>query len=151
MLLPETQLYALFFLMGCFTVKSLSELYNWAGRKDMSELWISFIVILLVYDLIMRPGNFEMLGVKWGSIAVGSIFFYFQDLSFIFKGDKIALLASLSVLQGLQTPFLFLLYLAVVLAFKRNLKHSFSHSDMIPTLPITTAALVVTLAVFLLF
>lgn len=151
MLLPETQLYALFFLMGCFTVKSLSELYNWAGRKDMSELWISFIGILLVYDLIVRPESVEMLGLKWGSIAVGSIFFYFQDLSFVFKGDKIALMAGLSVLQGLQAPFLFLLYLTVILAFKRNLKHSFSHSDKIPTLPVTTVALVATLGVFLFF
>lgn len=150
MLLPETQLYALFFLMGCFTVKSLLELYNWAGRKDMSELWVTFIAVLLVHDVLIRPDSMVMMGVKWGSIVLGSLFFYLKDLSFIFKGDKIAVLAGLSVLQGLQAPLLFLLYLAVVLAFKRRLKHDFSHSDMVPTLPVATVTLVVTLIIFIL-
>ncbi|MFO7791380.1 MAG: hypothetical protein R6W73_00160 [Candidatus Saliniplasma sp.] len=148
MLLTGTQLYALFFLVGCFSVKSLLDLQNWASRRDLWELWIVFIVAMVGHDAVLQPGSTIYLGAKWVLIAVITSIFYLKEINFMVFDDKLAFLAALSLLHPLMTPFLVLIHTGLVLLLKRRIKHGFSHSKKIPTLPVLTTALVFTVFLF---
>lgn len=151
MLLTDTQIYALFFIVGCFSVKSLLDLQNWASRKNLWELWIVFIFVMVGHDAIIQSTPIIYIGVKWIFIAVLVLIFYLKEIDFIILDDKIALIAALSLLHPLMIPFLILIYTGLTLLLKRRIKHGFSHSKKIPTLPVLTAALVFSIFLFLLF
>lgn len=147
--LVETRLYSLFFLLGAFTVKSLYEMMNWSARRDMHELWIFFIAAFIVHDSALRPNGIFHVGGKWAMIGLIAILLYFKEIDFIVTDDKFALLAGMSVLPAILVPVLFFLYLVLVWLLKRRLKHGFSHSREIPTLPVLTISLI--LSVFILY
>lgn len=144
MLLTQTQIYAVFFLAGCFTVKSISELQNWSSRRDMSELWIVFILILGIYDAVLRPASMIMLGGKWASLIVIFLIFYREDIEFMVADDQFAFLAAISVLSPLLIPVLLLSYIILIFLLKNKVKHDFSHTKTIPTLPMVTISLAIT-------
>ncbi len=151
MLLTDPQIYALFFLVGCFSVKSLLDLQNWASRKNLWELWIVFMIAMLGHDFLFQPSSTPYLAGKWGLLVVISLIFYFKDIDFIILDDKVAFLAALALLHPIMTPFFAIVYIGLILLFKRRLKHGFSHTKKIPTLPVLTTSLVFTVILFLFY
>ncbi len=140
--LLDTQLYALFFIIGALTVKSLTEMKNWASRRDIWELWFAFLIIFIVHDVALRPYRLRELGAKWLLISGTLALFYFKEIDFIVRDDKIALLAVMSILPLQEIALFIALYLVLVLALKRHLKHGFSHASKIPTMPLLTTSLI---------
>ncbi len=150
-MLTNTQVYALFFLVGCFSVKSLLDLQSWESRKNLWELWIVFIVAMVGHDAVLQPNTTIFLGAKWGLLIAVTLFFYFKDIKFLILDDKIALIAALALLSPIMTPFMILIYTGLVLLLKKKLKLGFSHTKKIPTLPVLTSALVFTIILFLFY
>ncbi|MGM0405714.1 MAG: hypothetical protein ACQEQM_06190 [Thermoplasmatota archaeon] len=151
MLFTETQIYALFFLVGCFSVKSLLDMRNWASRKDLWELWIVFILVMIGHDAILQPSSTMYLAAKWFFLITVAVVFYFKEFKSLVLDDKIAFLAALALFSPLMTPFLAVIYTGLVLLLKRKIKHGFSHSKKIPTLPVLTTSVVFTVFLFLLY
>ncbi len=145
--LLDIQLYALFFLLGAFTVKSLSEMMNWSGRKDMSELWILFLIGFIIHDAILRPYRIRFIIVKWAVIAAVVFFFLYKDVYFVVRDDKAALLAAMSILPLISMLMVVGIYILLVILLKRRLRHKFSHSKMIPTMPVLTTGLIISLLI----
>ncbi len=143
----DTQLYALFFIVGAFTVKSLFEMKNWAGRKDMWELWMIIFLVFVIHDAVLRPYRLRELGSKWLIISGLIALFYFKEIPLIVRDDKLALLAALSILPMLEVGLVVVLYAVLLLLLKTRLKHRFSHTKTIPTLPVMTTALITVLLV----
>ncbi len=145
--LLDIQLYGIFFLLGAFTVKSLSEMMNWSGRRDMSELWLIFLLGFIIHDTVLRPYRIRYSVLKWGVIAAVALFFLYKDVFFIVRDDKLALMAAMSVLPPIAMFALLGIYVLSVFLFKRRLRHTFSHSRMIPTMPVLTTALIMSLLI----
>ncbi len=140
--LMDTQLYALFFIVGAFTVKSLFEMKNWASRKNMWELWVVFLIVFVIHDAVLRPYRLRELGSKWAIISGLIVLFYIKEIGFIVRDDKLALLAALSILPMLEVGLVVLVYAALILVLKKRLKHEFSHTNTVPTMPIMTTSLI---------
>ncbi len=147
--LLDIQLYSLFFLLGAFTVKSISEMENWHTRRNMVMLWLFFLVGFAIFDGYVRPYGLKELGVKWGMITGIAFLFYIKDIELIVWDDKIALLAAMAILPYLHIPLLLGFYVLLVWLFKTRLRHKFSHSDDIPTMPLITSSLIFTVLIFL--
>ncbi len=145
--LLDIQLYALFFLLGAFTVKSLSEMMNWSGRRDMSELWMFFLIGFIAHDAILRPYRIRYMIIKWAVISTVAFLFLYKDIYFIVRDDKVALLAAMSILPLASMLVTAGIYVLLVFLFKRRLRHSFSHSKMIPTMPLLTTGLIISLLI----
>ncbi len=143
--LLDTQLYALFFLIGAFTVKSLYEMKNWASRRDISELWLFFLITFVIHDAWFRPYRLSELGIKWIIIIGIAALFYLKDINFIVTDDKLALLAAVAILPLQIMLLMFVLYLVLLLILKKRLRHGFSHSKQIPTMPVITSSLILAL------
>ncbi len=138
-----------FFLVGCFSVKSLLDLQSWASRKNLWELWVVFIIAMIGHDIILFPSSRTFLGIKWSIFLIIVLFFYFKEIRFLVLDDKIALLAVVSLLHLYMISVFLILYTVLLLLLKRRIKHGFSHSKKIPTLPLSTSPVVFTVALFL--
>ncbi len=149
MLLTETQIYALFFIIGCFSVKSLLDLKNWAARKHLWELWIILTITMVGHDFILRPSSLSFLLIKWLSIGAISLFFYFKEIRFMILDDKLAFLAAVSLIHLFMVPIFLLIFILLLLVLRTRIKHGFSLSKRIPTLPLSTTSLVFTVIIFL--
>src|ERR1041384_484093 len=62
------------FLMGSFAVATWSDLKYLSAQREFLEVWLFFLVVVLMHDLI-QVGRFDMMAValKWGLIAVLSL------------------------------------------------------------------------------
>ncbi|MFW6038547.1 MAG: hypothetical protein ACOC89_03305 [Candidatus Saliniplasma sp.] len=125
------------------------DLQNWASRRNLWELWVVFIIAMIGHDAFLQPSSTVFIIAKWVFILAITIFFYMKDIKSLVLDDKIAFLAGSALLNPLMTPFLALIYTGLVLLLKRKIKHGFSHSKKIPTLPVLTTALVFTVLLFL--
>ncbi len=147
--LQQSQLFAIFFLLGAFTVKSLIELTDWTNRKEIWELWALFLVVFAVRDGLVRGHSLLWLGGKWGAIVLIALYLYLHPPSFLVQDDKVALLAAMSILSLIYSLILLPIYLILISLFKTKLRHQFSHRKEIPTLPLLTWALVGDLMIFI--
>lgn len=148
----DTQIYILLFLVGAFTVKTLSEMMNWSSRSDMSLLWILFLLVLFVHDAAYQPYSIMEMVLKWGLVGVVASCCYMSYFDFIMKDDKIALLVSISILSFLLVILVMLLFLAMVLFFRKKLEYLYQQagSEKIPTMPIITSSLIVSVMLYIL-
>lgn len=149
--LTDLQFYALFFMLGAFTVKSLSEMVNWSGRRDIYELWLLLFIGFILHDAILRPYRIRYMLLKWTVISLVFILFLYKDIHYIVRDDKVALLASMSILPFIPMMMVLGIYVALTLSMKKLLRDRFSHSKMIPTMPVLTVALISTLMVSFFF
>lgn len=147
--LLDIQLFSLFFLLGAFTVKSISELENWHTRRDMKELWIFFLIGFAIFDGVVRPYGNKELGIKWAMVIGVGVLFYLKDIEMIVWDDKIALLSAMAILTYILIPLLLGLYVLFLWLLKTRLRHKFSHSDDIPTMPLITSSLIFTVLTFI--
>ncbi|MFO7991660.1 MAG: hypothetical protein R6U61_05115 [Thermoplasmata archaeon] len=148
----DTQIYILLFLIGAFTVKTLSEMMNWSSRGDMSLLWILFIVVLVVHDAAFQPYGIMELVLKWGLVGVAASCCYMSYFDFMVKDDKLALLVAISILNFLLVVLVMLLFLAMVLFFRKKLEYLYQQagSEKIPAMPIITSSLIISVMLYVL-
>ncbi len=133
--MQEFQVYALLFLLGAATVKSLIDMKNWGNRRYLTELWLVFPPIFFLYDLLLRPDASYLLAAKWSFVAFLLLFFYYKTIAPVSKEDFFALIAVLSVLTPVLIPAAFLIYFVLVFVLQKKLKYRFPHhTKEIPTM-----------------
>lgn len=142
------QLYGLIFLMGSFTVASLSDLRRMAAQKDFAEVWALFTLILFSYDIYLL-GSVSLLLLKWSLIlAFVLVAVRMSNRVSISIMDIAAICAAISLLDPLQIITYFVI-LIVIKGLTSPILRRFGEGDSYPFLPvvwITTAILLGILA-----
>lgn len=102
------------FLLGSFAVATLSDLKRLSAQREFLEVWVVFVLAVLVYDAYEKHrGNLGggVLAAKWGFIAVLSLLSW-RRVGVLFRlavGDVAALAAAASLL----TPLFIVIFYAV--------------------------------------
>lgn len=110
--LSVIQIYLLWFLLGSFTVATLSDLKNLSAQKEFLQIWIFFTLIMLgldIYSHYFVLENIPYLVIKWGLIII-VLPLYFHFLRKISWGDVFAKMAACS----LFSPILILIFFILV-------------------------------------
>lgn len=116
--LSEWQQFGIAFLLGSFTVATLSDIKHLAAQREFLEVWLLFLLAVLVfeaYDVHAGKRAGEAMALKWGLIALLSLL-SLRRVGVLFRlapGDVAALAAAASLLA--PTPILVLYGLAKVL------------------------------------
>ncbi|MFH1126185.1 MAG: hypothetical protein V1703_03590, partial [Candidatus Altiarchaeota archaeon] len=66
------QFYGFLFLLGSFTVASLSDLKRMAAQKEFAEVWLLFTLAAFLYDFYRLSGSayIDVFAVKWVMIGI---------------------------------------------------------------------------------
>ncbi len=133
--MQEFQVYALLFLLGAATVKSLIDMKNWGSRRHLTEIWLIFPPLFLLHDILLQPDPLFYTLAKWSFIAVLFLFFHFKTIVPVPKEDFFALIAVITVLTPILIPIAFLIYSISLLSLKKKLRNRFPHhTKEIPTM-----------------
>jgi len=138
--LTRLQLYGLVFLMGGFSVATLSDLRRMSAQKEFMEIWILFFFSFLIYDLYMgyTLGADWILYAKWLLIV---LFFIIWASDRFFKTAVADVCACLAVMV-LLTPLFILLFLLGLKIFdlllRSTLKKGFGKNNSYPFMPVIT-------------
>lgn len=149
LILTQPQLYGLVFILGTFSVATLSDLRTMSAQKEFMEVWVLFFLSFLAYDIYIgyTHGADWILYAKWGLIA---LFIILWIPGFFFKtapGDLAACLAVTALLNPLFI-LLFLLLLKIFdLVMRPFLKYGFGNRKSYPFMPVITASTVSTFIV----
>ena len=114
LVLSGWQKLGLAFLLGSFTVATLSDIKRLTAQHEFLEVWLLFLLgvfVFEIYDVRVAKLESSKFAVKWGLIALLSIL-SFQRIGILFrlaKGDVAALAAAASLL----TPTLILIFYAL--------------------------------------
>ena len=106
------QLYLLWFLLGSFTVATLSDLKYLSAQKEFLEIWILFTLVMLAtdfYNYYYLEPNTVYLILKWGLIFI-FLPFYFHFIRRIAWGDISAKMAACSLFP----PFLIVVFIILI-------------------------------------
>lgn len=140
--LTDPRTYGLFFLLGSFTVASLSDIRRMSAQREFSEVWLVAVVALLLLDAyLLRGPEFDRLLVKWGLIAALCLFSY-RPLGLLFKlewGDVAAIAAICALLSPLMVPIFFVILKVVNFVEMPILKGAGSQGAY-PFMPVVTTA-----------
>ncbi|HWG92245.1 MAG TPA: hypothetical protein VNZ52_15450 [Candidatus Thermoplasmatota archaeon] len=140
------QAFGLFFLLGSFTVATVSDLRHMAAQREFVEVWFAFAAAMLVLDLWLAEFTLTAPAflVKWGLIIALSVMSHRRvgPLFHLATGDVAACAAAASVLPAGWVAVFFLLLkvtdvpLGPLLARGRN---------AYPFMPVVTLATVLVL------
>jgi hypothetical protein len=114
LLLSWWQQLGLAFLLGSFTVATLSDLKHLSAQREFLEVWILFLLGVLgfeLYDLHVGRGDQTTLAVKWGLIALLSVL-SLARVGVLFR-LAIADVAALAAAASLLPPVLILIFYAI--------------------------------------
>jgi len=109
--LAAAQIYGLFFLLGTFTVASLSDLKRLSAQREFLEVWLGFILIMFLYDVYTKSDP-NILALKWILIA-GFAVLSSRKVGKIFSLAK-ADVAAISAAAALLNPFYIVIYYIVL-------------------------------------
>lgn len=145
--LARFQLYGLIFLLGSFSVATLSDLKHMSAQREFTEIWALFFLSFLGYDIYIgyTQGADWILYAKWGLIGLFAIAGFTGVLFNVALGD---MFASLAVVALLPPPFILFFILALKifqLVLGPFLKVGFGKKRSYPFLPVVSAATVSTL------
>jgi len=138
----QLQFYGFLFLLGSFTVASLSDLKRMAAQKEFAEVWVLFTLVFLGYDFYkLSSMPIEAFIVKWSMIIIFAIFSwkYFGVVLSLSEMDLTAACAAMA----LMNPALIAAYYIALIFFKILLKpilNNFGDDISIPFLPVILTA-----------
>lgn len=141
-MLIQLQLYGLVFLLGSFTVATLSDLRRMAAQKDFAEVWAAFTLLFLLYDVYhIDQASPIMLAGKWLLIA----FFIIASLKITIHWYVLSLMdisAVTAVMSLLDAPHVLLYYfITIVLKELMNpILKKFGDAGAYPFLPVVLAS-----------
>jgi len=146
--LGQYQLYGLIFLIGSFSVATLSDLRRMSAQVEFTEVWTIFILIFFVVDLVLwKNSNHIDVFLKWMLILV---FLLISDMriGFLFKMAKGDLLACASVLILLPF-FLGILFLILLKLFDLMMRPILRHAGAKGAYPFMPVVFITTFLLFL--
>ncbi len=147
--LSNFQLYGLIFLLGSFSVASLSDLKRMSAQREFLEIWLLFSLVFLGNDIFIgyTEGADLTIYIKWGLIGVFLILWFFKVILKTAVGDALACVAVMSLLTPLFI-IIFLIFLKLSEALMGPLlKAMFGGKDSYPFLPVVSIATIITLIV----
>lgn len=147
--LAQFQLYGLIFLLGSFSVATLSDLKRMSAQREFMEVWVLFFLSFLAYDIYIgyTHGTDWILYAKWGLIGLFAILGFTGVLFNVASGDMFACLSVVALLTPLFILFFILALKVFQLMLGPLLKVGFGKKRSYPFMPVITAATVSTLAV----
>lgn len=135
--LSSMQVYALFFLLGSFTVAALSDVKHLSAQREFVEVWGIFTAVLLLvhlWDLEWSPD--VAFWVKWGLltlVCVASI----DRVGWLFRlapGDVFAMAAAMSLLS----PVLIVVFVVALKLASWPVMKLTARGNAYPFLPVIT-------------
>jgi hypothetical protein len=140
------------FLLGSFTVATLSDIKRLTAQREFLEVWLLFVLGVFAFEFYdMRVGNLDSsrVWVKWGLIALLS-FLSLERIGVLFRlarADVAALAASASLL----TPILVLIFYGLAKIIAWVLQRIFwSNRTSWPFLPVVSLATIAVMVLGLL-
>jgi hypothetical protein len=143
------QFYGLVFLLGSFTVASLSDIKRMAAQKEFAEVWLVFTSLAFTYDFYRLSGGVSIgvFALKWSMIPAFALLSwrYFGIMLSLSEMDITAACAAMSLL----TPAYIILYYLLLVSMKFLAKPLLSHFGdglSTPFLPVVLAATLAVIA-----
>jgi len=139
------QVYLLWFLLGSFTVATLSDLKHLSAQKEFLEIWVLFIFIMFtadIYNYFRLEQNLFYLLAKWVLIIIilPIYFYWFRRIAW---GDVFAKMAACSMFSPIFI-IAFMVIVRIIDASTRFLWKKFGRGNFYPFMPViflTTIAL----------
>jgi hypothetical protein len=145
----EFHIYGLIFLLGSFTVASLSDIKYMKAQAEFGEVWILCFVAFLIYELwaFGDQDNIQF-AAKWGIIIL-FIAISNMHIGIILKlawGDIFACMAVMAMLTA-GLIVIFILALIILKTILRPFLKMFGSGDAYPFMPVVMGATIGVLAV----
>ncbi|MCA1813597.1 MAG: hypothetical protein LC624_06560 [Halobacteriales archaeon] len=143
--LDLVQVYGLFFLLGSFTVASVSDVKHMAAQREFMDVWLAFAVVMLALDIWHHGFQADpTLIIKWLLLAVLSVLSWHRVgvLFQLARADCAAMAAAASLLAPGAIALFWLLMKALSVPFGAALRKGQHY----PFLPVVTTATVALLA-----
>jgi hypothetical protein len=145
--LVEPYTYGLFFLLGSFTVASLSDVRRMSAQSEFLHIWVLVVLVLLGLDVYgLREGPLDRFLVKWAAIAVLCLLSS-KHVGALFRlewGDVAAMAAVCGLLSPLVVVFFFGILKLTDFVMRPFLRH-FGHEGAYPFMPVVTVATFITM------
>ena len=115
--ISDLHFYGLLFLLGSFTVASLSDLKRMAAQKEFAEIWILFTMVFFGYDFYRLSGEMPLtlFMVKWTLIMLFALFSW-KLFGFILSLSFMDLAAACAVMSLLNPQFILTYYVILLLS-----------------------------------
>jgi hypothetical protein len=153
LVLAEWQKLGLAFLLGSFTVATLSDIKRLTAQREFLEVWVIFLLGVLAFEIYdVRVGKLDSsrVWVKWGLIAILS-FLSFERIGVLFRLAK-ADVAALAAAASLLTPILVLIFYGLAKLIAWLMQRTFwPNRTTWPFLPVVTLATVAVMVLGLLW
>jgi hypothetical protein len=146
--LTTWQQFGLAFLLGSFTVATLSDLRRLSAQREFLEIWLIFLVAVLgleVYDVHSGKADLAPVAVKWGLIALFSVL-SLARVGVLFRlatADVAALAAAASLLTPVLVVLFYLAAKGIALVIGPLLARGKPFWPFMPVVTLATLALLV--------
>lgn len=147
----QDQLFGLFFLLGTFTVATLSDVRHMAAQREFFQVWLVFVAVMGILDAnaaYAATGQQAWLlpAVKWGLIAVLAVLSH-HSVGVLFRLAR-ADVAAMAATAALLTSGLIVIFWVLLKVFdlleRPVLRHG--RGDSYPFMPVVTSATLAILA-----
>jgi len=143
------QFYGFLFLLGSFTVASLSDIKRMAAQKEFAEVWLVFIAAVFLYDFYrISEIHVGFFAVKWLSIGLFALLSW-RYIGLVLSLSQMDVTAACAVMS-LLSPLLIVVYYFLLVFFNILLKpilKRFGDGISMPFMPVVFAATVVMLMI----
>jgi hypothetical protein len=143
------QFYGLLFLLGSFTVASLSDIKRMAAQKEFAQVWLVFIAAVFLYDFYrIAEIHLAYFTVKWILIGLFALVSW-RHIGIVLSLSEMDVTAACAVMS-LLAPLLVACYYLVLVVFNILLKPAlrrFGDGISMPFMPVVFAATVVMLII----
>jgi len=147
--LDQPHTYGLFFLLGSFTVASLSDIRRMSAQSEFLHVWVLAFLALFVIDVYgLREGPLDRFIAKWALTAFFGLL-SFRGVGLLFKlewGDVAAIISVCGLLSPLMV-ILFFLILKVIDFFMQPILQTFGNRGAYPFMPVVTISTLVAIPV----
>ena len=149
--LQPIQLYGLAFLLGSYSVATLSDLKRMSAQSEFVSVWAIIAIGLFVIDVYLVGTDkvlVDMFAVKWVLIVIFSVLCH-ERVGVIFRlatGDVVAIMATAAILAPIGVVIYYVL-LKVVDIITRPVWRSFGTESAYPFMPVIFLGTIVVLVV----
>jgi hypothetical protein len=149
--MDQIQLYGLAFLLGSYSVATLSDIKRMSAQSEFVSIWAIIAIGLFVIDVYLMGINslhWEVFTVKWLIIVFFSLLSH-ERIGIYFHlatGDVVAIMAAAAILAPILVLALYVL-LKIVDAVMAPALYSFGTKSAYPFMPVIFVATVIVLFV----
>ncbi len=143
--LVEPYTYGLFFLLGSFTVASLSDVRRMSAQSEFLHIWMAVVIALFFLDIYqLRDQPMDRFVVKW--VAIGFLSVLSSKAVGAFFRLEWGDVSAIAAVCGLLSPLMVLLFFAILkvvdLLMRPFLRH-FGHEGAYPFMPVVAVTTLV--------